>query len=386
VNTVQLIDFNARVRALAARLAADGVSAYVGTRQASLHYLCGTFMPWRGAVIVTADGACEVAYWAMDSERIKAEGCPHPVLEFYGSGLIDLIVKRLAARGADSGRIGLDLAHPGAAQIAPGMLTAGEYLDLKAALPQAELSNGVRLIDDQMLIKSPAEIERLRKAAVVADYGFHAGVRAIRDGVTENHIAGVVEAAIRDQGSTWAWSVTGGTEVGAGERTAFYRGVTQQSTDRPIRANEFVVIDLHPLIDLYMSGLSIPVFYGTPTDEQRSAIACWEETVAVMLNGLKPGRAVRDCVATAVATFGKSDIGQKYGLPLFGHGLGTCARTRPFMNASSDDVLAPGMVIALGTHYYQPGIAGMRLEYPVLITDKGAEALAPTPPKVQMIA
>ena len=161
---MQPIDFSARVRALAARLKADGVAAYVGTRQASLHYLCGTFMPWRGAVIVTADGGCEVAYWAMDAERIKAEGCPHAVLEFTGSGLIDLIAKRLAARGDDQGRIGLDLAHPGAAQIAPGMLTAGEYLALVPALPQASLINGVGLIDDLMLIKSPAEIERLRRS------------------------------------------------------------------------------------------------------------------------------------------------------------------------------------------------------------------------------
>lgn len=383
---MQPIDFSARVRALAARLKADGVSAYVGTRQASLHYLCGTFMPWRGAVIVTADGGCEVAYWAMDAERIKAEGCPHPVLEFTGSGLIDLIAKRLAARGADQGGIGLDLAHPGAAQIAPGMLTAGEYLALVPALPRASLINGVTLIDDLMLIKSPAEIERLRRAAIVADKGFHAGMNAIRTGVTENHIAGVVEAEIREHGSTWSWSVTGGTEIGAGERTAFYRGVTQQSTDRAIRPNEFVVIDLHPLIDLYMSDLSIPVFYGTPDDAQRRAIACWEETVATMIESLKPGRAVRECVAGAVAVFGKSDIGRQFGLPLFGHGLGTCARSRPFMNASSDDILAPGMVIALGTHFYQPGVAGMRLEYPMLITDTGAEALAPTPPKVQFVA
>lgn len=382
---MQPIDFKARVRALAARLSKDGVAAYVGTRQASLHYLCGTFMPWRGAVIVTADGGCEVAYWAMDSERIRAEGCPHPVHDFYGSGLVELIAKQLAAHGADGGIIGLDLAHPGAAQIAPGMLTAGEFLDLKAALPDAELVNGVRLIDDLMLIKSPAEVERLRRAAHVADNGYHAGVRAIRDGVTENHVAGVVEAAIRDEGSTWAWSVTGGTEVGAGERTAFYRGVTQQSTDRMIRPNEFVVIDLHPLIDLYMSDLSIPVFFGTPTRAQRDAIACWEENVALLIGTLKPDCAVRDCVGAAVAAFGKSEIGRQFGLPLFGHGLGTCARTRPFMNASSDDVLAPGMVIALGTHFYQPGVAGMRLEYPMLITEQGAEALAPTPPKVQLI-
>jgi Xaa-Pro aminopeptidase len=383
---MQKIDFNARVRAIAENLKAGGASAYIGTRQAALHYLCGTFMPWRGAVIVTANGNCEVAYWAMDAERIRAEGCPHKVLEFQGSGLAALITERLNAHGAASGRIGLDLSHPGAAQIAPGMLTAGEFLELKKTLPGAGLINGVGFADDAMLFKSPAEIERLRLAAQVADKGYHAGLRAIREGVTENHIAGVVEAEIRDNGSTWAWSVTGGTEVGFGERTAFLRGVTQQSTDRKIGRNEFVVIDLHPLIDLYMSDLSIPAFYGKPSNAQQSAIACWEDTVTAMFESLKPGRAVRDCVAAGVAAFAKSENGRKFGLPLFGHGLGTCARTRPFMNAASDDVLAPGMVIALGTHYYEPPIAGMRLEYPVLITETGAEALAPTPPKVQMVA
>lgn len=381
---MQAIDFNARVAALAARLAQENIAAYVGTRQASLHYLCGAFMPWRGAVIVTAAGDCEVVYWSMDSERVKAEGCPHPIFEFTGSGLTELIAKRLAAHKSDRGSIGLDLSHPGAAQVAPGMLTAGEYLDLKSALPSADLVNGVRFIDDLMLIKSAPEIERLRRAAEVGHIGFQAALKAVREGVTENHLAGLVEAAIRDHGSTWAWAVTGGTEVGGGERTGFLRGVTQQSTDRVIRKNEFVIVDLHSMIDLYLSDLSVPIFFGKPNDAQRRAIDAWEQAAAAMLASLRPGRAVRDCVQEGIAAFGKSDVGQ-FGLPLFGHGLGTCARTRPFMNASSDDVLQSGMVIALGTHFYQPGIGGMRLEYPVLITEKGAEALAPVPARVQFV-
>jgi Xaa-Pro aminopeptidase len=380
---MQPIDFSVRVAALAARLRRENVSAYVGTRQAVLHYLCGTFMPWRGAVVVTAAGDATVVYWAMDAERVKAEGCALPLIEFAGSGLVEAVAAWLEQQGAASGPVGLDIAHPGAAQIAPGMLTAGEYVDVAARLADATPVNGVRWIDDLMLIKSPAEIERLRRAAQVGDIGFRAGLAAIAEGVTENHIAGVVEAAIRDHGSTWAWSVTGGTEVGAGERTSFLRGVTQQSTDRGIRRDEFVVVDLHPMIDLYLSDVSIPVFFGTPNAAQQAAIAAWEEVAGTMLAGLKPGRPVRDCVRDGIAAFERSGLA-RFGLPLFGHGLGTCARTRPFMNASSDDVLAPGMVIALGTHLYQPGVAGMRLEYPVLVGQHGAEPLAATPPVVHV--
>ena len=121
------------------------------------------------------------------------------------------------------------------------------------------------VIDDLMLIKDAAEIERLRHAAEVSDYGFEQGMNAVRAGATENEIAGEIERAIRRRGSTWSWAVTGGTEVGAGERTGFLRGVTQQATDRPIGRDEFVILDLHPLLDLYMADTALPIFLGRPT-------------------------------------------------------------------------------------------------------------------------
>src|SRR3546814_19985458 len=70
-----------------------------------------------------------------------------------------------------------------------------------------------------------------------------------------------------------------------------------------------------------------------------------------------------------------SDLLTDYCLPTFGHGLGTCARTRPFINLRSQDVVQAGMVVALGTHLYVPKVGGMRLEFPLLVTDKGGEAL-----------
>lgn len=379
------IDFPARIAAVAARLRHAGADAFVGTRQACLHYLNGAFMPWRGAVIVTADGACETVYWAMDASRVRDEGVVPALAEFWFDGMTEAIREALTRLGAAHGRIGLDLSHPGAAQIAPGMLTAAEYLDLQGKLPGATFENGTRWIDDVMLVKSPAEIARLRHAARVSDIGWRAGLAAIRPGVTENHVAGVIEQAIRDHGSTWSWAVTGGTEVGAGPRTGYLRGVTQQATDRPIGRDEFVILDLHPMIDLYLADTSIPVFLGTPNARQAAMIDCWEDVAATMLSSLVPGRPVAECVKEGIARFAKHGFSD-FGLPLFGHGLGTCARTRPFLNLRSDDVVQPGMVVALGTHLYVPGAGGMRLEFPAMITERGAEALVETPPKVHRVA
>src|SRR3546814_7331872 len=105
-------------------------------------------------------------------------------------------------------------------------------------LPNADIRNGVDILDDVMLIKDAAEIERLRFAAHVADKGFNAGRNAVRAGVTENSVAGAIEKANRDHGSTWAWALTGGTEVGPGNRTGYLHGVTQQASEKLIQDNE----------------------------------------------------------------------------------------------------------------------------------------------------
>lgn len=378
------IDFRARRARVAKSVREAGFDAYLGTRQASLHYLSGAFMPWRGAVLVSASGDCEFIYWAWDASRVKAEGTDVDMHTFSFADLPKTIRERLEKHGLAKGRIGLDISHPGAAQVAPGTLTAGEYLDLVRELPQARLENGVDLIDDVMLIKDRAEIERLRFAAEVADIGYAAGRDAIKVGVTENSVAGAIELAIRKAGSCWAWALTGGTEVGSGNRTGYHQGVTQQASEKRIQANEFVILDLHPMIDLYLADSSIPVFIGKPSREQRQLIDCWEETAATMIDGMRPGTPIPDVVRKGLAIYEKHGLAQ-HGLPTFGHGLGTCARTRPFINLGSTDVVQPGMVVAMGTHLYREKVGGMRLEYPLLVTETGSEPLMKTAPKVQFV-
>lgn len=375
------IDFPNRITRLAESVKNRGLSAYVGTRQASLHWVYGAYMPWRGAVIVTNTGDCETIYWKMDAERVRREGSGAPVTEFVQSGLIAGIAECLKKFGVSTGKIGLDLGHPGAAQIAPGMLTAQEYLDLQLALPAATLVNGVSAIDELMLYKSTPELDRIRRATEVAELGFKAGLACVVPGATENEVAGEIEREIRRHGSTWSWSVTGGTEVGAGERTGFRHGVTQQATDRKIAEDEFVILDIHPLIDLYMADFALPIFLGTPNEVQRKMIDSWHAAIETLLEGFKPGARVSDCALNAHRRFETAGFGD-FGLPLFGHGLGTCARTRPFINPSSEDVVREGMVVALGCHLYVPGQGGLRLEYPAHVTASGLRAFGAMPPEV----
>jgi Xaa-Pro aminopeptidase len=169
--------------------------------------------------------------------------------------------------------------------------------------------------------------------------------------------------------------------VGSGPRTAFFRGATQQATENRIGKNEFIILDIHPMVELYIVDFALPIFLGTPNWEQQKLIDCWHDTVDTLWADLKPGNQVGEICRNAVKVFARHGFAN-FGLPAFGHGLGTCARTRPFLNLKSQEILQQGMVFALNTHLYKPGVGGARQEYPVLITETGSEPLSKLPPRV----
>ena len=360
---------------MAEKVAEKGFDAYIGTRMAALHYLGGAFMPWRGMVVVTAKGDCRFFYWVGDAARVKAEGKSIDMETYFLADLFDVLKGYLDQLGISKGTLGMDIVHAGNnALLAPGMLTAGEYLQMCATFPEATIKNGTDCLDEVMLIKDEAEIERLRAAAQVGDYGWQCGYEAVEVGVTENYIAGVAEAAIRRKGSMWSWSGTAGTEVGSRERTAYPFGVTRQGTERKIGPNEFVILDVHAMIDLYMGDNSVPIFIGEPNDAQKKLIECWETAVDTVFNALKPGASIADVAALGMSVYNRYGL-MEYAVPSFGHGLGVCARTEPNITPMSSGILMEGMVIAMGAHLYQPGVGGMMLEYPVLIGKNGPEKL-----------
>ncbi|MGI6123495.1 MAG: M24 family metallopeptidase [Acetivibrionales bacterium] len=378
------INFEERRKKVANNVAKHGYDVYLGTRHATLHYLGGVFMPWRGVAMVTAKGEFKLFYWSGDFSRVKTEGAPMEMIPYQFDELFKKIKEELDALGISEGRIAVDLAHKGNAQPAPGILTAAEYVELHETFPNAHIGNGVDILDEIIMIKDEAELERMRYVSEIADYAFQKALKEIKAGVTENHIAGVLEQAIRDKGSYWAWSVTAGTEVGSGERTAFFGGVSQIATDKLIEPNQFLILDFHPSYDLYLCDFSVPVFFGTPNEQQKKLIACWEEAVETVFTAIKPGKVIADVVKEGIEVYKKYDL-YEYCLPRFGHGLGICARTGPALNASNTDVFREGMVIAMGAHLYQPGQGGMRLEYPVYVGKNGAEQLAKTPMKVHFV-
>jgi Xaa-Pro aminopeptidase len=373
---------SARIDALRSQMEQDGLDAVVVTRTGGIAYLAGVLVPWRTAIVVTADAEPELVYVSNDIARLLDQTWMQSYRTWEMAdpdGFAGVVVESLKAKGVERGRIGVDLvtaAHPGA-------LSAAEYLVWKDALPEAEIVNAIETLDRIMIVKDRAEIEPLRRAAEMADLGMEAAFRAIAPGVTELHVAGVAEAAMRDAGSEFVWSVTG-TEVGSGYRQSYEAGFTVAASEKRIQRGDIVTVDVHPMHRCYLGDLALNAVVGDPTPQQEQLELAWKNTAEAIFAELRPGAVISEVARAARAAADEHEYG-RHTIPFFGHGLGTDARIPPIISESNPNRLEKNMVFEVLVQTTVPSIGGLRLETAVLITDDGFEHLNRCPVELRRL-
>jgi Xaa-Pro aminopeptidase len=129
----------------------------------------------------------------------------------------------------------------------------------------------------------------------------------------------------------------------------------------------------------YYSELARMRFLGTPTDQQREIYEVTYEAHEAAIDAIEPG-------ATGTAVYEASaDVFESYGHGEWltdgniGHGIGTVAHEPPHVGPTEDVTLEENMIVMIEPGYFRPGVAGVRFEDMVLVTDDGNEVLSRTP-------
>jgi Xaa-Pro aminopeptidase len=209
--------------------------------------------------------------------------------------------------------------------------------------------------------------------------------------MTETEVAGIAEYAMRKAGSELSWSFTGGQEIATGSRTAYSWGGCTPPTRKRIEPGDNVLLDLHSMYNLYLGDLARNAIMGRPSPEQRELSDAFVAACNLLLESLKPGTTYGQ-VAAKVDSF-LDDIGyRQFALPGYGHGIGILGNewypvvvdSQVPYESNGGLVLQPNMVEVAAVVLNKPGVGGMRMETPVLITEDGNEPLnkAPVEPAI----
>jgi Xaa-Pro aminopeptidase len=147
-------------------------------------------------------------------------------------------------------------------------------------------------------------------------------------------------------------------------------------SDRAIGRNEMILMDGGLIFKGFYSDIIRQAIIGKPNEKQRKYYDISVAACEKALEKVKPGEPVGGICRGANEYFVSQGYGENF-LSSCGHGLGLDIHEFPNLDCTSNDVLLPGMVIAVEPSLFVPGEGMFGIEENVVVTDKGYELLTP---------
>jgi Xaa-Pro aminopeptidase len=235
--------------------------------------------------------------------------------------------------------------------------------------PSVTFSGCDELLARLRVIKSEDEIGSIRKAASIVDRVVeHLGAIA-RPGVTEGELAAECSHRLRAEGGD---ALAFEPLILTGPRAALPHG---HSGPTELADGDLLVVDIGVTVDGYSADITRTFSVGASPDErQREIFELVYAAEQAGIDAVRPGapaRAVDDAARSVIAEAG-------YG-PNFihrtGHGLGLETHEPPYVTATNDELLEPGMVLTVEPGIYIEGWGGVRIEDDVVVREDGPEVL-----------
>lgn len=198
----------------------------------------------------------------------------HLQLEDFPGRVADI----LALKGITSGRIGIELQS----YAVPHALGSA----LADALAPLELVDATELLGALRLIKSPAEMAYLERAAHYTSQGLRTVYDNLQPGLSEIGLAAQIESAMRRAGSDF-WAIP--TELCSGSRTA---GGHATPRDKLIASGELVHVEFAGVHQRYHTTALQTLSIGNPGAKARELYDAALQSLKAGMAAIKPGAAV----------------------------------------------------------------------------------------------
>ena len=220
--------------------------------------------------------------------------------------------------------------------------------------------------------KDAGEIALIEDAVRVAERALEHTVGRIRVGMTELEVAGILEAALRQEGSDgFAFP----SIVASGPNAALPHA---RPGARTIATGDFLLIDFGARVGGYCSDVTRTFVLGRATDEQRELYDVVRSANERAVKSVRPGMTGRDADGVARGYIEDRGFGDLFGHSL-GHGIGLEVHEAPRLARTADAPLVEGAVVTVEPGVYRPGWGGVRIEDDVHLGPQGAQVLTRFP-------
>lgn len=355
----------ARRDRLRARLAQDGVDAYLISGVANVTYLTG--FKGEASHLVVSKNKDVLVSDARFTEQIKNECLGlEALIRPPTKKTLDMVAE--AIRSIKALSIGFECQ----------VLTVSDFESLKELLPECSWLATRERVETQRMVKEPIEIEAICEAIKMAQDAFISLSKSLLSSETEKNVADELERLMRSMGAQCAaFPII----VAAGSNAALPHTIPSQHCI----GNESLLLvdwgasspsgyksDLTRVLDTH--SFSKTKGQTESKDKLRKIYSVVQNAQKAAFNTIKPGVKALEVDHAARQFIADAGFGDYFGHGL-GHGIGLQIHEAPWFRPGSETVLEPGMVFTLEPGIYLPGWGGVRIEDNILVTSSGAQYL-----------
>jgi Xaa-Pro aminopeptidase len=205
--------------------------------------------PLRGDPILFV-WSIRIQYW---SEKVSWMPVVHCEWSLKGNTYPELIADKVKDLGLEKGTLGI---------VNKYSWLVYSYERLRELMPSAKFVEAGEILKAVRRVKSPAELEYVRKAGECADKGCEAMLNAAKPGVTEYELAAECESAM----------IKNGAEVGSftlftSKQWPDGYGFPHGGSYRHLRQGDIIINEITPCYGGYFVQLVRPISLGTPPDD-----------------------------------------------------------------------------------------------------------------------
>ena len=285
-----------------------------------------------------------------------------------GHNPLEALVQVVREKGLEHSKVGIDQFG----------LPLGTLEKLNSLLPKAQFLPASTFFRYVRMIKTGAEIERLRNTAILNQRAANALLKSARPGVSEGDLAGVYRAEVARAGGGVAW-----LHLAAGRGGNF-----PPLRDRILKKGDVLRMDMGCHVQGYHADTCRAGCIGDPNEKHRKVYEAVQTGVLKAVELLRPGALPSKLFETMIEGVRKAGI-PNYSNFFVGHTLGLEAREfpytlgpvqelkEPFLPNTTDVPMEAGMVVNVEASQHELGWGTVSVEYSLVVTEKGYEHLIP---------